>query len=42
MTTRRSFLAGAGLLAAAGTVNRAALAALPEPVIQTSAATAAP
>jgi outer membrane protein TolC len=42
MTTRRSFLAGAGLLAAAGTVNRAALAALPEPVIQTSAVTAAP
>ena len=42
MTTRRSFLAGAGLLAAAGTVNRAALAALPEPVIQTNAETAAP
>ena len=30
MTSRRRFLAGAGLLAAAGTVNRAALAALPD------------
>ena len=42
MSTRRQFLAGAGLLAAAGTVGRAALAALPEPVIQTDARTAPP
>src|SRR5512145_369285 len=42
MSTRRQFLAGAGLLAAAGTVSRAAMAALPEPVIQTGAHTAPP
>lgn len=35
MTNRRDFLTRAGLAVAAGTVSRVALAALPEPVIQT-------
>ena len=40
---RRAFLGGAAFTAvAAASVSRGALAALPEPVIQTSAATAAP
>ena len=42
MNSRRQFLAGAGLLAAASAVNRAALAALPEPASRTSAATMPP
>ena len=41
MTTRRQFLTGA-TLAAATAVSKAALAGLPEPVIQTSADTAPP
>src|SRR5574338_1371180 len=41
MTTRRQFLTGA-TLAAATAVSKAALAAVPEPVSQTSADTAAP
>ena len=39
---RRRFLAGAGVVAAASAVGRAALAALPEPVIQDSAETLPP
>jgi FtsP/CotA-like multicopper oxidase with cupredoxin domain len=42
MTTRRQFLGGAGLILAAGAVNKAALAALPEAPSQTSAATQPP
>ena len=41
MVSRRDFLAGAAA-ASAASVGRAALAALPEPVIQQSAKTAAP
>ena len=42
MTSRRSFLAGASALIGASTVAKAAMAALPEPQIQTSAASAPP
>ncbi|NMG30007.1 multicopper oxidase family protein [Aromatoleum evansii] len=42
MNSRRHFLAGAGLLAAASAVSRVALAALPEAASQTSAATMPP
>ena len=42
ITGRRRFLAGAGLVAAASAVGRGALAALPEPVMQSSADTMAP
>ena len=45
MVSRRNFLSGAGAITAAvgsATVSKAALAALPEPVIQTSADTQAP
>ena len=42
MNTRRQFLAGAGLVAAASAVSRVALAGLPEPVNQTSADTMPP
>ena len=45
MVSRRNFLSGAGAITAAvgsATVSKAALAALPEPVIQTSADTAPP
>jgi manganese oxidase len=41
MTSRRSFLTGAALLGAAG-VGRAALAAIPEPHLQSAATTAPP
>ena len=42
MPDRRQFLAGAGLLAATSAVGKAAMAALPEPVIQTTTGTQAP
>ena len=45
MVSRRNFLSGAGAITAAvgnATVSKAALAALPEPIIQTSADTQAP
>ncbi|MBP7609764.1 MAG: multicopper oxidase domain-containing protein, partial [Steroidobacteraceae bacterium] len=42
MTSRRSFLAGASALIGASTVAKAALAALPEPQFQASAASAPP
>ena len=42
MTSRRNFLASASALIGASTVAKAALAALPEPQIQTSAASAPP
>jgi len=42
MPDRRQFLAGAGLLAATSAVGKAAMAALPEPVIQTTTGTQPP
>ena len=42
MTSRRSFLAGASALIGASTVAKSALAALPEPQIQTNPASAPP